>query len=232
MVKGHLSSKNRIFKIRVSQRLDWESSSPSHGSWYSQIAFLVQSSTVVWMANMKENFCLSLHRNDPSVFQSGNKFIIDPRPPVVSVRLALHCWFSSIFFSLRVVEILSYTVISIHYTVQFFLPCFLCFLSVRMPRQVQHEAQHFDDVLKYVGEFGLWQKFLYFASCFLVIESSALQLASLVFVTGTPRFHCVTPNVTCDENKCCEECTSYSFQKSFTSTVTEVRRPLLIIVSR
>lgn len=92
---------------------------------------------------------------------------------------------------------------------------------MRMPGQVQHETQHFDDVLKYVGEFGLWQKFLYFASCFLVIESSALQLASLVFVTGTPRFHCVTPNVTCDENKCCEECTSYSFQKSFTSTVTE-----------
>ena len=90
----------------------------------------------------------------------------------------------------------------------------------RMPRQAD---QHFDDILRYVGEFGLWQKFLYFSSCFLVIVSSAIQIASLVFATGTPKFHCVTPNVTCDENKCCAECTSYAFDQSFTSTVTEVR---------
>ena len=90
----------------------------------------------------------------------------------------------------------------------------------RMPRQAD---QHFDDILRYVGEFGLWQKFLYFSSCFLVIVSSAIQIASLVFATGTPKFHCTTPNVTCDENKCCAECTSYAFDQSFTSTVTEVR---------
>lgn len=90
----------------------------------------------------------------------------------------------------------------------------------RMPRQAD---QHFDDILLYVGEFGLWQKFLYFSSCFLVIVSSGIQIASLVFATGTPKFHCVTPNVTCDENKCCAECTSYAFDQSFTSTVTEVR---------
>ena len=89
-----------------------------------------------------------------------------------------------------------------------------------MPRQAD---QHFDDILRYVGEFGLWQKFLYFSSCFFVIVSSAIQIASLVFATGTPKFHCVTPNVTCDENKCCAECTSYAFDQSFTSTVTEVR---------
>ena len=89
-----------------------------------------------------------------------------------------------------------------------------------MPRQAD---QHFDDILRHVGEFGLWQKFLYFSSCFLVIVSSAIQIASLVFATGTPKFHCVTPNVTCDENKCCAECTSYTFDQSFTSTVTEVR---------
>lgn len=87
-----------------------------------------------------------------------------------------------------------------------------------MPRQAD---QHFDDILRYVGEFGLWQKFLYFSSCFFVIVSSAIQIASLVFATGTPKFHCVTPNVTCDENKCCAECTSYAFDQSFTSTVTE-----------
>ena len=84
------------------------------------------------------------------------------------------------------------------------------------------ETRHIDDVIRYVGEFGLWQKFLYFSSCFLVIVPSAIQIASLVFATGTPKFHCVTPNVTCKENKCCENCTSYVFDKSFTSTVTEV----------
>ena len=94
------------------------------------------------------------------------------------------------------------------------------FFFDRMPRQAD---QHFDDILRYVGEFGLWQKFLYFSSCFLVIVSSAIQIASLVFATGTPKFHCVTPNVTCDENKCCAECTGYAFDQSFTSTVTEVR---------
>ena len=94
------------------------------------------------------------------------------------------------------------------------------FFFHRMPQQAD---QHFDDILRYVGEFGLWQKFLYFSSCFLVIVSSAIQIASLVFATGTPKFHCVTPNVTCDENKCCAECTSYAFDQSFTSTVTEVR---------
>lgn len=94
------------------------------------------------------------------------------------------------------------------------------FFFDRMPRQAD---QHFDDILRYVGEFGLWQKFLYFSSCFSVIVSSAIQIASLVFATGTPKFHCLTPNVTCDENKCCAECTSYAFDQSFTSTVTEVR---------
>lgn len=90
-----------------------------------------------------------------------------------------------------------------------------------MQSEVVSSTQHFDDVLRYVGEFGWWQKFLYFSSCFVIIVSSALQIASLVFATGTPKFQCVTPNVTCDENKCCEECKNYSFDGSFTSTVTE-----------
>lgn len=84
------------------------------------------------------------------------------------------------------------------------------------------ETHRIDDILRYVGEFGLWQKFLYFSSCFLVIVPSAIQIASLVFATGTPKFHCVTPNVTCEESKCCDNCTTYAFDKSFTSTVTEV----------
>ena len=99
-----------------------------------------------------------------------------------------------------------------------------------MPRQAERPTQHFDDILRYVGEFGLWQKFLYFSSCFLVIVSSAIQIASLVFATGTPKFNCVTANVTCDENKCCDGCTSYRFQESFTSTVTEVRQFILYLM--
>ncbi|XP_078365275.1 organic cation transporter protein-like [Oculina patagonica] len=90
-----------------------------------------------------------------------------------------------------------------------------------MPREDDSVSHHFDDVLRYVGEFGLWQKFLYFSSCFLVIVPSALQIASLVFATGTPKFQCVTPNVTCKEGKCCDDCTDYVFDESFTSTVTE-----------
>jgi len=90
-----------------------------------------------------------------------------------------------------------------------------------MQSKVVSSTQHFDDILRYVGEFGWWQKFLYFSSCFVIIVSSALQMVSLVFATGTPKFQCVTPNVTCDENKCCEECKNYSFDGSFTSTVTE-----------
>ena len=104
-----------------------------------------------------------------------------------------------------------------------FINIFIYFIHVRMPQEADSVTKHFDDVLRYVGEFGLWQKFLYFSSCFLIIVPSALQIASLVFATGTPKFHCVTPNVTCKESKCCEDCTRYAFDDSFTSTVTEVR---------
>ena len=91
-----------------------------------------------------------------------------------------------------------------------------------MAKEKDSETHRIDNILRYVGEFGLWQKFLYFSSCFLVIVPSAIQIASLVFATGTPKFHCVTPNVTCEESKCCDNCTTYAFDKSFTSTVTEV----------
>ena len=104
---------------------------------------------------------------------------------------------------------------------EFFFP-FFTQLFDRMAKEKDSETHRIDDILRYVGEFGLWQKFLYFSSCFLVIVPSAIQIASLVFATGTPKFHCVTPNVTCEESKCCDNCTTYAFEKSFTSTVTEV----------
>ncbi|KAL9982534.1 hypothetical protein ACROYT_G004588 [Oculina patagonica] len=49
----------------------------------------------------------------------------------------------------------------------------------------------------------------------------ANQFSLLVFGFGTPGFHCVTPNVTCDAKKCCDGCTSYEFDGPFHSTVSE-----------
>ncbi|KAJ7333877.1 hypothetical protein OS493_015970 [Desmophyllum pertusum] len=82
-------------------------------------------------------------------------------------------------------------------------------------------SSHFDDIIKTVSEFGRWQKFIYFTTCALVIVPSGIHIAGMYFITGTPKFHCVTPNVTCDENKCCDNCTEYVFDGPFISTTTE-----------
>lgn len=81
---------------------------------------------------------------------------------------------------------------------------------------------NFDDVLTSVSSFGYWQKIIYVATCCLVIIPSSLQVIGLVFFAGTPRFHCVTPNVTCADSKCCTNCTDYVFDGPFTSSVSEV----------
>lgn len=81
---------------------------------------------------------------------------------------------------------------------------------------------NFDDVLTSVSSFGYWQKIIYVATCCLVIIPSTLQVIGLVFFAGTPRFHCVTPNVTCADSKCCTNCTDYVFDGPFTSSVSEV----------
>ena len=81
---------------------------------------------------------------------------------------------------------------------------------------------HFDDIIKTVSEFGRWQRFIYFTTCALVIVPSGIHIAGLYFVTGTPKFHCATPNTTCAENKCCDNCTEYKFDGPFISTATEV----------
>lgn len=83
-------------------------------------------------------------------------------------------------------------------------------------------TSHFDDIIKTVSEFGRWQKFIYFTTCALVIVPSGIHIAGIFFVTGTPKFHCVTPNVTCGDSKCCDNCTDYVFDGPFISTVTEV----------
>ena len=81
---------------------------------------------------------------------------------------------------------------------------------------------NFDGIIKTVSEFGRWQKFIYFTTCALVIVPSGIHIAGMYFITGTPKFQCVTPNVTCDENKCCDNCTQYEFKGPFISTATEV----------
>ena len=82
----------------------------------------------------------------------------------------------------------------------------------------------FDDILKRIGEFGPWQRTIYFLSCAFVIIPSAIQNAGVLFITGTPKFQCVTPSVECEVNKCCDNCTKYEFigPYAFESTVTEV----------
>ncbi|XP_031570056.1 organic cation transporter protein-like [Actinia tenebrosa] len=78
----------------------------------------------------------------------------------------------------------------------------------------------FDDVFQLVNSFGRYQKAVYFGSCILVLLM-AFPFGMLVFGFAAPSFQCNTPNITCPQKTCCDNCTSYSFDKAFTSTVTE-----------
>lgn len=86
---------------------------------------------------------------------------------------------------------------------------------------VSPSALQFDDILHSIGEFGPWQRVIYIVCCAVVIIPSGIQFAGGFFFTGTPEFHCITPGVKCDLNKCCTNCTKYQFT-TFTSAVTEV----------
>ena len=85
----------------------------------------------------------------------------------------------------------------------------------------EKRSYEFDNIFEHVSSFGRYQKILYFCSCLLVFPVTN-QFSLLVFGFGTPDFHCVTPNVTCDPKKCCDGCTSYEFDGPFHSTVSEV----------
>lgn len=87
----------------------------------------------------------------------------------------------------------------------------------------EKRSYEFDDIFQHVPSFGKYQKILYFCGC-LIVFPVANQFSLLVFGFGTPGFHCVTPNVTCDSKKCCDGCTSYEFDGPFHSTVSEVSR--------
>ncbi|KAK3752717.1 hypothetical protein QZH41_018692 [Actinostola sp. cb2023] len=80
----------------------------------------------------------------------------------------------------------------------------------------------FDDVFKHhIKEFGRYQNFLYWLTYYLFIPLG-LQFGLMVFVTGTPNFRCSDVNSTCELNKCCDECTDYTFEGPFSSIVSEV----------
>ena len=86
---------------------------------------------------------------------------------------------------------------------------------------VSPSALQFDDILHSIGEFVPRQRVIYIVCCAVVIIPSGIQFAGGFFFTGTPEFHCITPGVKCDLNKCCTNCTKYQFT-TFTSAVTEV----------
>ncbi|XP_031561203.1 organic cation transporter protein-like [Actinia tenebrosa] len=84
----------------------------------------------------------------------------------------------------------------------------------------QKNRLQLDDVFQWVRSFGSYQKILYIVGNLLLTPIS-LQFALLVFGTGTPKFHCSSPNSTCPSGKCCDNCTSYTFDGPFTSAVSE-----------
>ena len=92
-----------------------------------------------------------------------------------------------------------------------------------IPESSEGSLLEFDDVLKSVGEFGSWQKALFFLTCTFVIIPTAFQITSVVFVSGTPKFQCTTPDMKCDVDKCCKNCTKYEFIQHYTTISTEVR---------
>ena len=96
--------------------------------------------------------------------------------------------------------------------------------------QAKKTTANFDEILTSISAFGRWQVFLYVVTCSLVIIPSTLQVIGIVFFSGTPRFHCVTPNVTCEDSKCCPNCTEYVFDGPFTSSVSEVRGSFVIVI--
>lgn len=96
------------------------------------------------------------------------------------------------------------------------------FTGFKMRKTSEKKKAEFDDVFSHVQEFGCYQKVVYFGSCLLILPIG-WQIASLVFAMGSPNFHCSSgDNSTCPPNKCCDNCTSYTFDGPFTSIVSEV----------
>ena len=100
----------------------------------------------------------------------------------------------------------------------------------------EKKFRDFDSVFEFIRSFGRRQGILYLLCMLLKVPTSS-EFGHLVYAFGNQKFMCSTPNITCPVNKCCPNCTSYSFDTSFVSVITEVRfrifnmegRPLFII---
>jgi len=88
-------------------------------------------------------------------------------------------------------------------------------------RRTAYCGREYDEVFNHVKSFGGYQLVMYLLMNVMVFPITT-QFTGLLFATGTPAFHCVTPNVTCTNTQCCDGCTSYKFDGPFTSTVSEV----------
>ncbi|XP_048582193.1 organic cation transporter protein isoform X2 [Nematostella vectensis] len=96
------------------------------------------------------------------------------------------------------------------------------FANITMEAESQRTACTFDDIFKHVNSFGRYPQMMYFAFSFGFIFTMEGQFSGLVFLMGTPRFHCATPNITCSPNTCCNNCTEYEFDGPMRTTVSEL----------
>ncbi|KAK3752711.1 hypothetical protein QZH41_018678, partial [Actinostola sp. cb2023] len=88
--------------------------------------------------------------------------------------------------------------------------------------QGDRKVLEYDDLFQHVSSFGRYQKVVFFSSCCLIMLTS-VQFAAMLFIYGTPNFHCETSdNSTCPPNKCCDNCTTYVFDGPFNSIVSEI----------
>lgn len=86
----------------------------------------------------------------------------------------------------------------------------------------KRDFAEFDDVFEHVSSLGRYQLLVTFFTGFVLIFPVTTHFTLLVFANGTPKFECVTPNVTCGGvKKCCDECNSYEFTGIFKSTTSE-----------
>lgn len=94
--------------------------------------------------------------------------------------------------------------------------CLVLIGSMAKGKEIQ-----FDEVFKHVKSFGFYQHCVYWSLALLKFPM-AFQFLFLIFAFGSQKFQCTSSNVTCPVNKCCQNCTSYSFDKTFVSAVSEV----------
>ena len=95
--------------------------------------------------------------------------------------------------------------------------------SEKLTSQDEKRSFEFDDIFKHVASLGRYQILWLVFDGFVLIFPITTQFTLLAFATGTPNFHCVTPNITCETKKCCDGCKSYEFDGPFQSTTSEVR---------